>query len=173
VAIQRSRRMTLLGRSRREYRAELNAIGIVQAFSVLDSYLTTRGDVLLHRELPLPLAGNPLEAYVHAQVSRQFRGPVRGPLDYWTKALGVDIEKHAPWWREIQELRTLRNLIVHSLGSVRPHGDPLPEPIARRLKALGGDPATYVGRIPTTDQDFDDLTKWVDHVVTWLDKERP
>ena len=162
VLVHRTRGMALPSSGAESYRAEANATGVVQAFAVLDSYLTGRADELLHRELPLPAGGTPLEEFVHLQVGRSFRGSIRGPLAFWKQALRVDIQQDAPLWREVHELRELRNLIVHSLRSLRPHGQELRPAIAKRLKSYGLDPDTFVGQIPTNDRDFDELALWVE-----------
>ena len=173
VLVARSRRTAIPSASADDYRAELNAVAIVHAFSVLDAYLTIRGDAIFHRDLPMRATGTPIQNYVHEQVSRRFRGAVAGTVDFWRNALEVNIDKGAPQWSKIQEFRELRNLLVHSLGAVRPHGDRLPASIEGRLIAIGADPTKFVGRVPTSDSDFDDLAAWIEAAIVWIDKERP
>jgi len=173
VLVGRTRLLALPSSAPDAYRAEANAVGVVMAFAVLDSYLSTRADFLLHRDLPLPSGGTALESFVHSNVGRTLRGSVRQLIEYWNIALGVNIEKNAPNWPLIKEQRELRNLIVHSLRFLRPHGGTLGDALAKRVRNLGFDPDTYVGQIPAHDADFDRLALWVEEVVAWIDKERP
>jgi hypothetical protein len=172
VLISRSRGSAVPATSPGDYRSDLTELGIVRAFSTLDSYLTTRGDVLLHRELPIPTSPSPLESYLHDQLSRRFRGSIDGPIRYWKAALGVDVTEHKRW-SEVSAFRELRNLIVHSLGLVRPHGDKLRPALEKRLAAIAADPAKFTGRVPTTDADFDEVAALVEDVVVWVDRARP
>jgi hypothetical protein len=56
---------------------------------------------------------------------------------------------------------------------VRPGGAKLKAGVAKRLKAVTADPGRYVGRVPVTSRDFDDLISLVQRFVIWVDPQRP
>lgn len=152
--------------------AELNDVAIVRAVSVLESYLTDRADTLMRRDLPVPYPATQLVQYLHENVLASFRGSFdRGSKRFWDNALGVEL-KRGPNWSALADFRELRNAIVHSLGFVRA-GDKLSSSIERRIKSVTGTPSIYSGRIPVTDNDFDDLAVAVRAYVMWTDRMRP
>ncbi len=155
------------------YRSELNEVGIVRAFSVLESFLTDRGDSLFRRDLPVPSAPSAMVKYAHSQILRSFRGDFeRGPVAFWKSGLGVELATF-PRWQDVEDYRQLRNTITHALGYVRPGGSKMPQAIERRLRAITLDPSSFVGRIPIADRDFDDIASLVLEFVLWADGQRP
>jgi hypothetical protein len=157
--------------SSQTYRSDLRELVVVRAFSILESFLTERGDTLLRRELPVPAAPGPMTAFAHQAILGSFRGNFqRGPVAFWRKALGVDIGKFTRS-KDLDAYRELRNLVTHALGYVRPGGSPLPESLKSRLLKVAADPATYVGRVPIDDTDVDDVLDLVHEFVIWVDPQ--
>jgi len=153
------------------YRSDLRELALVRAFSILEAFLTERGDTLIRRDLPLPSSPGPMATYAHQAILGSFRGNFqRGPVAFWRKALRVDIAKYGRS-KDLDAYRELRNLVTHALGYVRPGGSPLPESLQARLRKVTKDPTTYVGRIPINDADVEDILALVHDFVTWVDPQ--
>ena|SRR5436190_13182309 len=160
-------------RRRDDFRADVNELGIVRAFSILESYLSERGDTIIRRELPVPTPPPKLVEYAHLHLMASLRGNFdRGPVRLWRRGLGVEINNFRRR-KDVDDLRELRNLVTHALGYVRPGGTPLPASLNTRLTRLTSDPASYVGRIPVTDDDVGDALALVREFVVWVDAQRP
>ena len=155
-----------------DIRSDVNEAGLVRAFSVLESYLEARGDVLLHRDLPIPSKPTSLSSYVHDRVIGGLRGSFDRRVGYWTAGLGVKLSTYRGW-SQVTEYKDLRNTIVHAVGFVRPDGEELKAGIRKRLARVTADPENYVGRVPVSDKDFDDLAAIVEEFVVWVDRQRP
>lgn len=152
------------------HRADLAEVGVVRAFSVLESYLTDRGDTLVRRGLPVLPTPSALSKAAHLRILGAFRGNFEsGPVAFWKEGLEVDLKKFPGGWSRISEYKDLRNLLTHGLGHVRPGGTPLRPSVAARLKAVTANPETYTGRVPVSHGDFEELVRVVSAFVRWVD----
>lgn len=153
-------------------RSDVNETGVVRAFSVVESYLTVRADVLLHRDLPIPAKRSSMQAFVHERVVSGFRGQFENPVKFWSGALDVSLAK-GPGWEDLNDYKDLRNSLVHALGFIRPGEEKIRRGVEKRLKAITKTPETFVGRVPVSDGDFDDLAALADEFVRWADAAYP
>jgi hypothetical protein len=138
--------------SRNAHLADINELGLVRAWSILEAYLTSRGDVILQRDLPIPGKATTLQAHVHGSILDDFRS-WRGIETFWQAGLGLT----GAQWKTLPEYKELRNVISHGLGYVRPRPGPKPFSAAmtRRLTAAKLTPRSYFGRVPLVDADLD------------------
>jgi hypothetical protein len=154
-------------------RRDVDEIGIVRAFSVLESYLSARADSFIRRDLPVPDPPHEIAVYAHSRlISSTFGNFERGTMTLWHLGLGVDLSKFPGRWNRINEFRELRNLLTHGLGYVRPGPIKLKPGIRKRLATVTASPETFVGRVPVGTNDFDDLATLVRDFVLWADAQR-
>jgi hypothetical protein len=148
-------------------RRDVAEIGIVRAFSVLESYLSARAD------LPVPDPPRDLPTYAHSRLLGSFRGDfVRGPVEFWRVGLSVDLEKFPGGWKRLDEYRELRNVLTHGLGYVRPGPTKLKASIRKRIARVTTSPDTYAGRVPLDASEFDEIARLVHEFVVWADVQR-
>jgi hypothetical protein len=152
------------------YAADINELGLVRAWSILEAYLTSRGEALLQRDLPIPSSPSDLQSHVHGSILADFRG-WQGIEAFWQQGLGVSGAR----WSKLPEFKELRNVIAHGLGYVRPKpgAKPFSPAMARRLAAARLSPRTYSGRVPLVDDDLDAFIAIVQDFVTWCESSRP
>lgn len=155
---------------RRAYQADINELGLVRGWSVLEAYLTSRADTLLQRDLPVPVVPSPLQMHVHAAVLDDFRS-WRGIEEFWKHGLGSS----GPHWQALPEYKELRNVIAHGLGYVRPRPGPKPFSAAmtRRLSTARLSPRSYAGRVPIVDSDLDKFLAIVADFIATCETSNP
>ncbi len=158
--------------TRRAQLSDLAELGVVRAFSVLESYLSERADTIIREDLPVPASPTSLTHFAHLNLLGAFRGNFeRGMVGFWKKALDVDLQKLPDGWSNVDEFRELRNLLTHGLGYVRPGGAQLPSSLTKRLRKVTADPGTFTGRVPVENQDFDEIARLVRSTVLWVDQQ--
>jgi hypothetical protein len=161
-------------RSAAEHRTDLAEVGLVRAFSILESYLSDRGDTLVRRDLPVPVAPAALTRAAHTRILGAFRGSFdSGPVAFWKEGLELDLKTFPGGWSKVSDYRDLRNLIVHGLAYVRPGGSRLRPSIAARIRSFTSDPENYTGRVPVSDKDYEDCVKVASAFIKWVDRQRP
>jgi hypothetical protein len=160
-------------RSAPAHRADLAEVGLVRAFSILESYLSDRGDTLVRRDLPVPIVPRALTRAAHTRILGAFRGSFEsGPVAFWKEGLELDLKTFPGGWSKVSEFKDLRNLIVHGLGYVRPGGTPMRPSIAARVRSFTSDPDNYTGRVPVSDKDYEECVRIVSAFIKWVDRQK-
>lgn len=148
---------------------ELYEVAVVRAFSLLESYLSSRADSHFRTTLPLSNPPKPFENHMHDLVAAARRKSFeQGVVKYWEVAAGVAISRH-PEWAQVKDVRELRNAITHGMGYVRPGGGSVPASVLGRLRSVTTSPATYTGKIPVTQADWLGVSILVENLVKWAD----